>query len=38
MLIDGVGHTFDLERWKGKPLPQDLRPIVLDFFAKHLKN
>jgi len=36
MMIDGVGHTFDLERWRGKPLPQDLRPIVLDFFAKHL--
>ena len=38
MLIEGVGHTFDLERWRGKPLPQDLRPVVLEFFGKHLKN
>jgi acetyl esterase/lipase len=37
MLLPGVGHTFDLERWRGKPLPQDLRPVVIGFFDKHLK-
>eukprot|EP01034_Spumella_vulgaris_P012799 gene12799-16301_t len=25
-LIDGIGHTFDLQTWNKKPLPQDLRP------------
>ena len=38
ILIPGIGHTFDLERWNGKPLPFDLRPIVLRFFDSHLKT
>jgi acetyl esterase/lipase len=37
MLLEGVGHTFDLQSWKGKPLPRDLRPVVVDFFDKHLR-
>ena len=36
VLLDGVGHTFDLETWNRKPLPRDLRPVVLGFLAKHL--
>lgn len=36
LLIDGVGHTFDLEKWSKKPLPRDLRPVFLGFLAKHL--
>jgi acetyl esterase/lipase len=36
MLIDGVGHTFDLEQWTRKPLPRDLRPVFLGFLARHL--
>ena len=36
-MIPGIGHTFDFETWNRKPLPQDLRPIVLAFFDKHLK-
>ena len=38
IMLEGVGHTFDLEKWKGKPLPQDLRPVVVGFFDKHLKG
>ena len=37
ILIPGVGHTFDLEQWQHKPLPQDLRPVVVGFFDQHLK-
>jgi len=37
ILLDGIGHTFDLQTWKRKPLPRDLRPVVLDFFDRHLK-
>jgi dipeptidyl aminopeptidase/acylaminoacyl peptidase len=36
VLLDGVGHTFDLTTWNRKPLPRDLRPVVLDFLAQHL--
>jgi acetyl esterase/lipase len=36
--LEGIGHTFDLQKWKGKPLPRDLRPVVIEFFDKHLKN
>ncbi len=36
-LIDGVGHTFDLQTWARKPLPYDLRPMVIGFFDRHLK-
>ena len=38
LLIPGVGHTFDLQEWQHKPLPQDLRPVVVGFFDKHLKT
>jgi acetyl esterase/lipase len=36
ILMDNVGHGFDLSTWKNRPLPRDLRPLVLDFLAKHL--
>jgi len=36
-LIPGVGHTFDLEQWQRKPLPEDLRPLVVQFLDRHLK-
>ena len=38
ILIPDVGHTFDLQTWRRKPLPQDLRPVVTEFFDKHLKD
>ncbi len=38
LLIEGVGHTFDLQTWRKKPLPYDLRPIVIGFFDRHLKR
>ncbi len=37
ILIPGIGHTFDLQVWNHKPLPQDLRPVIVGFFDKHLK-
>ena len=37
ILIEGIGHTFDLQVWNRKPLPQDLRPVVTEFFDRHLK-
>jgi acetyl esterase/lipase len=37
ILLPGIGHTFDLQQWQGKPLPEDLRPVVVGFFDKHLK-
>ena len=36
IMLDGIGHTFDLEKWNRKPLPRDLRPVVIEFFDKHL--
>jgi acetyl esterase/lipase len=36
IMVAGAGHTFDLETWEKKPLSRDLRPVVLDFLAKHL--
>jgi acetyl esterase/lipase len=38
IMLEGIGHTFDLQKWRGKPLPQDLRPVVIKFFDKHLKG
>ncbi len=37
-MLDGIGHTFDLETWKRKPLPIDVKSIVIGFFDKHLKG
>ena len=31
VLLDDVGHSFDFTSWQQKPLPHDLRPVVLDF-------
>lgn len=36
LLIDGVGHTFSWRLWGKTPLPRDLRPVALDFLARHL--
>lgn len=35
-LIEGIGHTFDLETWNKKPLPQDMRPVFLAFLKRSL--
>ena len=37
ILVEGAGHTFDLERWNGKKLSRDLRPTVIAFFDRYLK-
>lgn len=37
-VVKNAGHSFDLEKWEGKPLSVELRPLVLDFLAKHLKS
>jgi dipeptidyl aminopeptidase/acylaminoacyl peptidase len=36
VVVPGAGHTFDLETWNKKPLARDLRPVALEFLAKHL--
>jgi dipeptidyl aminopeptidase/acylaminoacyl peptidase len=33
VIIPGAPHTFDLQ-----PKQRDLRPLVLEFFGKYLKN
>jgi acetyl esterase/lipase len=38
VMVPGIGHTFDLQGWKGKPLPMDLRPKVTEFFDRYLKT
>jgi acetyl esterase/lipase len=38
ILLDGVGHTFDLHTWNHKPLPVDVHAAVVGFFDKHLKH
>lgn len=38
VLLKGVGHMFDLETWRGKPLPADVRSLVLDFLRRHLST
>ncbi|HEY1109870.1 MAG TPA: alpha/beta hydrolase [Opitutaceae bacterium] len=37
VLLDKIGHTFDLQTWAKKPLPRDLRPEFLAFLEKNLK-
>lgn len=36
VLMEGVGHSFDLVTWQGTPLPRDLRPLVIAFLSKYL--
>lgn len=36
IMLQDVGHTFDLQGWKHKPLPVDLKATVIAFFDKHL--
>jgi alpha-beta hydrolase superfamily lysophospholipase len=37
VLLERAGHTFDLETWQRKPLERDLRPVLLEFLARHLR-
>lgn len=37
LLLEGVGHTFDLQTWSKKPLPRDLRPVVLEFLERNTR-
>ena len=38
ILLDGISHTFDLDKWRGRPLPRDVRGAVVSFFDRHLKS
>ncbi len=38
LLLEGIGHTFDLDSWKRNPLPRDVRGAVIRFFDRHLKT
>jgi len=33
--LENAGHNFDLTSWQGKPLPRDLRPVVLGFLRQY---
>jgi acetyl esterase/lipase len=37
VMLERAGHTFDLETWQRKPLERDLRPVLLEFLARHLR-
>lgn len=36
LLLDGIGHGFDFTTWNNRPLPIDVRALVLAFLKKHL--
>ena len=36
ILMDGIGHTFNMQSWFGKELPVDVQAAVLSFLEKHL--
>ncbi len=36
VLLEHVGHAFDLATWERRPLPRDLRPVALAFLRDHL--
>ena len=36
ILMDGIGHTFNMQKWGGKKLPIDVQAAVLSFLEKHL--
>jgi len=36
VLLDGVGHTFDWEKWSKKPLPRDVAGTALAFLATNM--
>ncbi|MGH7946913.1 MAG: alpha/beta hydrolase family protein [Opitutaceae bacterium] len=36
VLLEGIGHSFDLATWNKKPLPRDLRAVALAFLEKHM--
>lgn len=36
-LLEGIGHMFYLDDWKGQPMP-DLTPVVTAFLAKYLSR
>jgi fermentation-respiration switch protein FrsA (DUF1100 family) len=37
IVLEGIGHPFDLQTWNKKPLPRDLRPVVLGFLERNLR-
>jgi acetyl esterase/lipase len=37
VLLEGVGHTFDWEKWSKKPLPGDVKGTALAFLAKNME-
>jgi beta-galactosidase len=36
VILEGVGHAFDLTSWQGRPLPLDLRAVVLGFLRQYV--
>jgi acetyl esterase/lipase len=38
VLLPGIGHTFDLEKWEGKPMPESLSLALKAFLERTLVN
>lgn len=38
VLLDGVGHSFNLRRWKGQSLPKHVQADFLEFLARNLEK
>ena len=38
ILIDGIGHVFSLQYWRGNPIPKTVRQRVFAFYDKYLKG
>lgn len=38
LLLDGVGHSFNLRRWKRQPLPKEVQSTFLKFLASNLER
>jgi|GEM_PF-283058 len=38
ILLEGYGHVFNLQRWRGKPMPPFVRQRVFAFYDRFLKD
>ncbi|MBO4647173.1 MAG: alpha/beta hydrolase [Lentisphaeria bacterium] len=38
ILLEGYGHVFNLQRWRGKPMPPFVRQRVFAFYDRFLKG
>ncbi|MBQ9337479.1 MAG: alpha/beta hydrolase [Lentisphaeria bacterium] len=38
ILVDGIGHVFNMQYWRGKPIPKMVRQRILAFYDRYLKG